>query len=311
MCVPAVTQPGFVTPLPLSSERDLSSDKLHFGTCAWSFEDWHGSFYPVQLPAPERLAFYARFLDAVEIDSTFYAPPRATSAAHWLDATPEHFVFSAKMAREITHDRKLRGCSDLLAGFLASVAPLRSKLGCVLVQLPPYFTLGNDEQALRDFVRTLPSDFRFAIEFRDASWGLPRIAHLLEEHRVCWVWNDVTPLAQAVEGAFGYLPQTTDFLYVRLLGDLTTKYGGDGSRLHQYKGLLWPRDSSLDSWAARIQEHLPEAAKVLIYTNNHFEGFSPHTCQRLAERLGKTITLPTVAEISGETAEEGKQLSLL
>ncbi len=285
--------------------------KVHFGTCAWSFEDWHGVFYPEHLPAAERLAFYARFLDAVEVDSTFYAPPKSSTAGHWLDATPETFVFSAKMAREITHDRKLRDCEDLLAGFLASVAPLRAKLACVLVQLPPYFTLKNDEQALRDFVRNLPADFRFAIEFRDAGWHLPRIAHLLEEHRVCWVWNDVTPLAHAVEGAFDYFPRTTDFLYVRLLGDLTTKYGGDGSRMHKYKGLLWPRDASLDSWTARVQEHLAEVARVMIYTNNHFEGFSPHTCQRIAERFGVTIALPTAEELSGRTADERNQMNLL
>ena len=284
------------------------TEKIRVGTCAWSFDDWHGPFYPEHLPATERLGFYARYFDSVEIDSTFYAAPTPQTAGHWLDVTPDHFVFSAKMTREITHDRKLRDCAELLERFLAALAPLHRKLACVLVQLPPYFTLKHDETALREFILNLPRDFRFAIEFRDASWHLPRIAHLLEEHHVCWVWNDTTPLDRAHEGAFQFLPRTTDFLYVRLLGDPTTKYASDGSRLHNYRGLGWPRDASLDSWTVRIRQALPDVRQALIYTNNHVEGFSPHTAQRIAARLGGKICLPSPGDLVN--AEDQDQLAL-
>ncbi len=295
---------------PQTPADDPAARKVHFGTCAWSFDDWRGVFYPVHLAAGDRLEFYARFLDSVEIDSTFYAPPKITSVRHWLDATPDGFLFAAKMTREITHDRKLRDCADVLPAFLASLAPLRAKLACVLVQLPPFFTAQHGEHALREFVRALPQDFRFAIEFRDESWHHPRIAHLLEENRVCWVWNDLTPITQARQGAFDYWPRTTDFLYVRLLGDQQTKYGGDGSRLHKYRGLVWPRDASLDSWRARVSESLADVSRALIMTNNHFEGFSPHTCQRIAERFGVAIHLPSVEERAGSDSDAG-QIELL
>ncbi len=209
-------------------------------------------FYPTSLPANQRLAFYARHLNSVEIDSTFYAVPGAQTIAHWLDATPHDFVFTAKMPREITHDRKLRQCEELVQEFLEGMAPLRSRLACVLIQLPPYFTVKNDEFALRSFVSRLPSDFRFAVEFRDPSWHLPRIAHLLESKAVCWTWNDLTAPEHSLEGAFEFMPQTTDFLYVRLMGDAKTKFGRDGARIHRYQRLLWPRGASLDSWVARI-----------------------------------------------------------
>lgn len=288
-----------------------SAASLSIATCAWSFDDWRGVFYPEHLPSNQRLEFYARFFNAVEIDSTFYAVPSAHAAGHWLDATPDDFVFAAKMSREITHDRKLRQCEELLDGFLAGIAPLRRKLACVLVQLPPYFTLKHDEQALREFVARLPGDFRFAIEFRDPGWRLPRVARLLEEYRVCWVWNDMTPIETALEGAFEFAPRTTDFLYVRLMGDLETKYGEDGSPRHAYRRLLWPRDASLDSWAIRVKQHLGEVARVLICANNHFEGFSPHTCVRIAERFGIALRLPTPAEIEGRAASDGEQMKLL
>src|SRR5690606_4274713 len=138
------------------------------------------------------LGFYARHFGTVEVDSTFYAAPSIKTAGHWLDVTPEDFLFSCKVPREITHEHKLRGSPDLLTDFLDKIAPLHRRLGSVLIQLPGSFKLAGDELALRDFLRELPSAFRFAIEFRDESWHLPRIAHLLEEHRVCWVWNDLT-----------------------------------------------------------------------------------------------------------------------
>lgn len=292
--------------LPIRS----GAEKVRVGTCAWSYDDWRGVFYPEHLGANHRLEFYARHFDSVEIDSTFYAAPSLHAAAHWLDVTPEHFLFSVKMPREITHERKLRRCEDLLEHFLGSLAPMRTKLGAVLIQLPPFFTPRHDELALREFVQALPRDFRFAIEFRDHGWHMPRTAHLLAENRVCWVWHDVTPLSHSLEGAFEFLPRTTDFLYVRLLGDLETKYGGDGSRLHKYKGLLWPRDASLDTWALRIGAHLRETHYAFVYTNNHFEGFSPHTCVRFAERFGLALHLPSAAELEGRD-EADPQMNLL
>ena len=46
---------------------------IRIGTCAWSYDDWRGAFYPEHLPATERLQFYARHFPTVEVDSTFYA----------------------------------------------------------------------------------------------------------------------------------------------------------------------------------------------------------------------------------------------
>lgn len=245
----------------------------------------------------------------MEIDSTFYAPPSGQTAGHWLDVTPEDFVFSCKVPREITHERKLRHCEDPLEAFLASMAPLRRKLACVLIQLPGYFQRRDDEYALREFIRQLPQDFRFAIEFRDESWHLPRIAHFLEEHRVCWVWNDTTTLAHQADGAFDFLPITTDFLYLRLMGDLKTKYREDGERIFRYRELRWPRDSALESWAIRVKQHAGQISRVLAYANNHYEGFSPATCQRFARQFGHEVELPRPGQ-KPDPGAQGGQLEL-
>lgn len=272
---------------------------LHIGTCAWSFDEWHGVFYPPNLPSNERLAVYARSLSSVEIDSTFYAPPHPDTARHWRDSTPEHFVFSCKMPRAITHERRLHDCRDILQEFLHAITPLQPKLGAVLLQFPASFKLRPaEEAALRDFLPLLPRSFRFAIEFRDARWHLPRITHLLEDHRVCWAWSDLTPLAHQAEAPYEYTPITTDFLYLRLMGDQATKFGGTGQRLFQYTKLMWPRDGALESWSVKIRQHEAELAWANIYANNHFEGYSPATCQRISALLGHQISLPELPPVT-------------
>jgi uncharacterized protein YecE (DUF72 family) len=271
--------------------------RIHLGTCAWAFDEWRGVFYPGHLPAAERLAFYARWFDAVEVDSTFYHVPTPAVAAHWAEVTPPDFRFSCKVPREITHDRRLRDSGELVAEFLRGVEGLGEKLGCLLIQLPRWFLPKHDEQALREFVHALPRGFRWAVEFRDHLWHFPRIVHLLEQHGVAWVWNDLSPLKDADAAAFDFYPRTTDVAMVRLMGDPGTKYRPDGGHNHRYQELMWPRAQSLDNWAAKIRQELPDLRTAFIFTNNHFEGFAPATAQRMGERLGLAIRLPGPADL--------------
>ena len=268
-------------------------------------------FYPGHLAPAKWLEFYARHLGAVEVDSTFYHVPTPHAAAHWSEVTPPHFRFACKLPREITHERKLRASAEVLAAFLAGLEPLGEKLACVLVQLPPFFTPQHDAAALREFVRALPGAVRFAIEFRHPAWHVPRFAHLLEEHGVCWVWSDATALEEQAEGAFEFQPDTADFTYVRLLGDLGRKYGPDGRQIHRYRELLWPRDPGLESWTVRIRQAAESKAAVFVAASNHYEGFAPQTCQRLGERLGAKIELPGPGGDDGPLGAPDPQMDLL
>jgi uncharacterized protein YecE (DUF72 family) len=274
--------------------------KIRIGACAWSFDGWRGPFYPLDLPESEWLEFYARYFPAVEVDSTFYTVPGEHAVRRWVDATPAGFRFAAKLPREITHACRLRDCAAELNSFLRAVEPLASKLQVILVQLPPSFAPKDGKQPLRKFLTQLPRDFRFAIEFRHSGWHKPQIISLLEKHRVCWVWADTTPLNERNLAPFEFLPLTTDFLYLRLLGDYATKYDRNGLFVHHYHKLLWKREAALESWALKIERHLDEVRNVWTFVSNHFEGFAPETAQRLAQRLDYELALPS---------ESGKILS--
>ncbi len=270
--------------------------KIRIGVCAWSFDDWRGSFYPPDLPKSEWLEFYARYFPAVEVDSTFYSAPAENTVLRWVEMTPASFRFSCKLPREITHVCRLRDCSAELTSFLRAIEPLAPKLQVILVQLPPSFTPKDGRQPLRKFLTQLPRDFRFAVEFRHVGWHRPQIIGLLEKCRVCWVWADTSPLNERNLAPFEFLPRITDFVYLRLLGDYATKYDRDGLFVHRYDKLLWKREAALESWSMKIERHLAEVRNVWTFVRNHFEGFAPETCQRIAQRLGFELSLPSETE---------------
>jgi uncharacterized protein YecE (DUF72 family) len=283
--------------------------KIRIGACAWSFDDWRGPFYPPDLPNSEWLEFYANYFPAVEVDSTFYAAPSENTVRRWIEVTPAAFRFACKLPREITHARRLRDCTAELNSFLHALEALASKLQVILIQLPPSFAPKDGKRVLREFVSGLPRDFRFAIEFRHPGWHRPQFIHLLEKNHVCWVWADTTPLNERNLAPFEFLPLTTDFLYVRLLGDYATKYDVDGEHVHRYQKLLWKREAAIESWSLKIERRLSEARNVWAFVSNHFEGFAPETCQRLARRLGLDLRLPSEAR-KPSSDQERSQLDL-
>jgi uncharacterized protein YecE (DUF72 family) len=296
--------------IAVKSRISNQQSPIHLGTCAWTHDDWRGSFYPADLPADRWLAWYARVFNAVEIDSTFYASPPAHTVARWLSEAPPHFRFASKAPRTITHQLRLRHCGAPLAGFLEAIRPLHGHLGPILFQLPPSFGPAQDATALRDFILALPHGWKFAIEFRHPDWHRPHFVKLLEDHGVCWAWSDMTSVADQDQAPFGLLPETADFLYLRLMGDWQTKFGEGGKHLFRYNGLRWSRAEAIESWAVRLHKQAGQVKAIYVFCNNHYEGFAPVTCRQLAERLGIELTLPPTAE--AEPGAKGpRQMKLL
>ena len=283
--------------------------KIRIGSCAWSFDDWRDVFYPHELPESHWLEFYAGHFPAVEVDSTFHAAPTEATVRRWAETTSASFRFTCKLPRQITHICRLRDCAAELISFLRAIELLGPKLQVILIQLPPSLTPADGKHALRKFLAQLPRDFRFAVEFRHAGWHRPQFIRLVEKYRICWVWADTTPLNERNLAPFEFLPCTTDFLYLRLLGDYATKYDIDGGHIHRYEKLLWKREAALESWSLKIQRHLSDVRSVWAFAGNHFEGFAPETCQRLAQRLGFDLPLPLETE-QALSSDKQSQLDL-
>jgi uncharacterized protein YecE (DUF72 family) len=138
---------------------------VYLGLPVWNRPDWSGELYPESTPAGERLAAYARIFNAVEGNTTFYATPPVATVARWLAQTGPGFRFCFKLPRTITHDRMLVNAARELEAFMAVLEPLGSRLGPVLVQLPPRFE-PQRLPVLEDFLLTLPPWAAYAVEVR-------------------------------------------------------------------------------------------------------------------------------------------------
>lgn len=126
----------------------------------------------------------------MEINSTFYRPHRAATFERWAASVPATFRFSVKMPGEITHEHRLAKSARLLDVFLDGLAPLRKRLGCLLVQLPP--SLAFDARRARAFFGVLRKryDLGVAFEPRHASWFEDRADRLLDEFEIARVAAD-------------------------------------------------------------------------------------------------------------------------
>src|SRR4029450_1076486 len=142
------------------------------------------------------LAHYATRFPMVEVDATYYSPPAEATAALWAQRTPSDFVFNIKAFSLLTgHPTKVSAIhkdlrpettkknvypddvphdayEQVWERFLSALAPLSAagKLGAVLFQFPPWFTIRrSNKQYLLEVARRC-SPLRVAIELRHKSW---------------------------------------------------------------------------------------------------------------------------------------------
>jgi uncharacterized protein YecE (DUF72 family) len=147
--------------------------------------------------AGSHLERYGAVFNAVEINSSFYRPHRTTTYERWAASVPETFSFAVKVPKAITHERRLTDVGDLLDRFLSEVAGLGSKLGPLLVQLPPSlsFQAGIADRFLSELRTRIVG--RIVCEPRHASWFTPGVEALLAELRIARVAADPAPVPGA------------------------------------------------------------------------------------------------------------------
>jgi hypothetical protein len=79
--------------------RPFSLPGILLGTSAFTANGWEGSFYPPGMKSRDFLSYYASQFATVEVDSTFYGCPSASTVNNWGTRTPEDFIFAVKIPR--------------------------------------------------------------------------------------------------------------------------------------------------------------------------------------------------------------------
>jgi uncharacterized protein YecE (DUF72 family) len=149
---------------------------LHVGTSGWAYPEWRGDFYPRRLPQGDFLSYYGEPLGACEVNATFYRAQTAATFERWAAAVPPEFRFTVKAHRRLTYKRQLApdpASAAFTRDFVASLAPLGGKLGCMLLQVPEF--IERDDAALAQLLDVLPEEVPFALELQHDSWQAPEV----------------------------------------------------------------------------------------------------------------------------------------
>ena len=193
----------------------VKAGRMYVGTSGWSYAYWaKGLFYPKGLRQPDWLQYYSRCFSTVEVNASFYRPPRPEMIARWREVTPTRFRLAVKLWRRVTHEKRLSDCAAELRDFLATVVELRAKRGPLLVQLPP--SLKRDTVRMGDFLAELKCAahrfrWRVAVEFRNAEWICDQVYELLDRYNAAICLADM-PRCPITE------PNDVGFVYIRRHG---------------------------------------------------------------------------------------------
>lgn len=248
------------------------SATYYIGCSGWWYKDWEGEFYPQGLDEKNRLKYYAKHFNTVEINVTFYRLPNKKQFASWAKRTPKNFIFSIKAPQEITHKLHLLYAERIMKKFFQTIEPLikAKKVGIILFQCPREFVKTQATlKRLEDFLSNLNQNLEFAIEFRHRSWLKEEVFELLEEYGVAYTIVDGPHLPPLIR-------VTSNFAYIR--------FHGRGKKVWYYYNY---KREELEKWSKKIRNEIaPQVKKLYIYFNNHFRAFAPKNANEFIAILG-------------------------
>lgn len=222
------------------------------GCSGFSYNDWRGIVYPTDLPQRCWLHHYATMFDTVELNNTFYRLPSVHAVEEWAAAVPSDFLFAFKLGAFGTHRKKLRDATTWLPKHFDRANRLGKNLGPTLVQLPPRWR--RNTVRLDEFLALVPTETRWAVELRDASWLHDEVFDVLRKHNVALCLHDLL--------ADHPLVLTTDWTYVR--------FHGPHAISQPYRGAYGAE--RLRPWAERLGHELEAGHDVYCYFNNDYDG---------------------------------------
>ena len=271
----------------------MPSKQSKIGCSGWNYGDtsdkggWVYSFYPDK--DIKRLRYYSQFFDTAEMDSIFYKRFYVNMSKGTFigmsGATPNEFEFSVKVPEIVTHDKRLsvdKGAIADFEEFLERISPLKNskKLGAIILQLPPSFTLDNfkDTERFLDRISDF-KDYDYAMEFRHPSWNTEGSWEMLKHYNVAGVITD-SPSSEKLQ----FLSEpivTADHVLIRLHGRNTKD--------HYWYNYLYSKEE-LKPWVKKVNEIEEQVKTTRVYFNNHYGGKAVANALQFKEMISE-VTL--------------------
>ena len=248
---------------------------IRVGTAGWSYRDWEGRVTPRRKPRGfHALAHLARYLNCVEVNSSFYALPRADHTRSWVERVADHptFRFSAKLFSGFTHGPGLSGERRRTAvrAYLDGVQPLAQagRLQALLVQFPVSFRRGPAGVARLEGIAEDFGQHPLVLEVRHRSWFDPAGLGTIERLGYSLATID---LPAAPEHPPADVPQLGPLGYLRLHGRNSRAWFDPRAGRDQRFDYLYGA-TELADLAALTRRLSTSTQEVMVITNNHFRG---------------------------------------
>ena len=290
----------------------MTKPEIRVGTASWTDRTLLASgWYPKDADTAEkRLAHYASQFPLVEVDSTYYSPPAEQTAALWVERTPADFTFNIKAFSLLTgHPTKVSAIykdlrpetekknlyptdlepaamEDVWTRFLSALDPLvkANKLGTILFQFPPWFTIRRSNKQYVLEVAKRCSPLRVAIEFRHESWfagdNRQETLDLLSKHKLPFVCVDMP------QGHKSSIPPvveaTSDLALIRFHGHSDKWTSKD---IYEKFGYLYS-SQELKSWAPKVRQLAESAGTAHVLMNNCYSDYAQRNAAELVDLLG-------------------------
>ena len=210
-------------------------------------------FFPPGFRDKSRLTYYASLFNSLEVNSSFYKVPRASTVEKWADSVPDNFQFTFKLWKAVTHNKGLVFDPDDVRQFMQVIGHAGNKKGCLLLQFPASITIACAQRltALLETVSHLDPghQWKVAIEFRHPSWYEKDIYGLLHVRNINVVTHDMRPSAPS------FIDSAAGWAYLRF-------HGPEKS----YKGSY--SDDFLKKYALTMNALNKEGKSVYVYFNN-------------------------------------------
>ncbi|NJN80318.1 MAG: DUF72 domain-containing protein [Anaerolineales bacterium] len=272
---------------------------LYLGCPVWSFKGWAGNFYPKGTKPNQFLSEYAKRLNTIEGNTTFYAVPAIKTIANWIEQTPETFKFCAKIPKAISHNGKLVDYIDRAIEFTNVMKPLASRLGPMFLQLPPSYSSKLIED-LAKFLESFPKDVRLGVEVRHLDWfdeeNRTSLNQLLTENNMARVVIDTRPIRnmagdESIKGSTYesliearerkpdvpvFEEQTTDFTFLRYIG-----------HPEMSQNTVW-----VEEWVKRIADQISTQNEAYVFCHTPDNYLAPYLCKEIYQRVASQVKIP-------------------
>jgi uncharacterized protein YecE (DUF72 family) len=285
--------------------------QIKIGTASWTDRTLlESGWYPPDADTPEkRLAHYASRFPLVEVDATYYSPPAEQTARLWAGRTPAGFTFNIKAFSLLTghptavsklykdlrpetdkrnvypDDLPAAAYEEVWTRFLSALDPLveAGKLGALLFQFPPWFTIRRSNKQYLLEVRQRCAPLRAVFEFRHESWfaggNAEETLDFLRQHRLPFVCVDMPQGHRSSVPPL--LAATADLAVVRFHGHSDKWTSKD---IHEKFGYLYS-DAELKRWAPKLRTLAADAAETHVLMNNCCRDFAQRNAGRLIDLL--------------------------